>query len=297
MNEALRLDYLQAMGVDSYVPRFVLDGAASSPLCDIDFAPLDDGDEESIAADGYENGAPYTDDRDADSHDIQNEYQNLSAERDRDSASGRPASSASQQVPSESRARIASDLDALNLDGKASKRPPVSSTTTPTAAEGENATPVANPAFNVEIVGTGIGVLFVVDTTHQPLNPAEKRLLANIAIAITSHHKLELAPSFSSARFQWPVLKTPSFARDADAAKDALLGNVMAHAERQNAHCVIVLGDNINSYFDRDLLASSGLTAIFSVQPALMLEDGSKKAELWAQLRGVSFLTKGTDEA
>jgi hypothetical protein len=275
VNEALRLDYLQAMGVDSYVPRFALEGAAASPLCDMEFAVADYDDSDSSAAVSY---------------DIENEYEQHSAQRD----SEKPAASSSSDQ-GRSRSRIAADLEGLNLDAKSQK---YAAPTIKTAQYSEATANVAlqsNPAFKLDLVGTGIGLLLVADTSIQPLSPAEKRLLANIALAFKTQHKVEAAPIFSSAKFQWPVVKTLGLAQGIEAAKDALLGNVMAHAERQNAQCVIVFGDQIKMYFEHAVLSSAGLTVLFSASPAAMLADGSLKAALWQQLRDYSFPVQGSE--
>lgn len=269
MNEALRLDYLQAMGVDSYVPRFVLEGAAASPLCELDF-PVPEYDDGGSSA--------------ADSYDIENEYQSHSAQRDAEQSGSAVVAPLDK---GQSRSRIASDLEGLTLGEKPQKRP--------AAAAGGDTAVQPNPEFSVDLVGTNIGVIFIADTSDKPLNPSEKRLLANIAVAVKVHHKIEAAPAFSSAKFQWPVAKTLGLAQGVEAAKDALLGNVMAHAERQDAQCVVVFGDEIKAYFDHALLSSSGLNVVFSAAPAAMLADGSLKAALWQQLRQLSLASKDAD--
>lgn len=275
MNEALRLDYLQAMGVDSYVPRFVLEGAAPSPLCDIDFPVLD-----------YEDGGSDS----ADSYDLENEYRSHSAQRDAEQSGSAVVAPLDK---GQSRSRIAAELDGLNLDGKAQKRP-TAAVKDDTSVTGDTAAQL-NPEFSVDLVATNIGVIFIADTTKKPLNPAEKRLLANIAVAVKTHHKIEAAPSFSSAKFQWPVAKNLGLAQGVEAAKDALLGNVMAHAERQHAQYVVVFGDEIKPYFDHALLSSSGLNVVFSAAPTAMLADGSLKAALWQQLRQLTFFPKDAE--
>lgn len=275
MNEALRLDYLQAMGVDSYVPRFLLEGAAASPLCEMDFAVADyDGSDSSAGL----------------SYDIENEYEQHSAQRDSEKTAASPS-----QDQGQSRSRIAADLDGLNFDVKAQRRAAPESKTGQNSGTAENTASQSNPAFKLDLVGTGIGLLLVADTSTQPLSPAEKRLLANIAVAVKTHHKVEAAPTFSSAKFQWPVAKNLGLAQGVDAAKDALLGNVMAHAERQNAQCVIVFGEQMKPYFEHAVLLSAGLTVLFSASPAAMLADGSLKAALWQQLRGYSFPVQGSE--
>jgi hypothetical protein len=284
VNEALRLDYLQAMGVDSYVPRYVLDGAAESPLCDMGFPPADYDDGDAASADNY---------------DIESEYQNLSAQRDSEksaagSSQARALQNSSPQSNGESRSRIASELEGINLDGKSAKRAVNVEEKDQLNAANDGAAQ-ANPRFSVDLVGTDIGLLFVVDTTASALTPSEKRLLANIAVAVKTHHHIESAPRFSSTKFQWPVVKTPSFAQGANAAKDALLGNVMAHAERQNAPCIVVFGEQIQPYFDHDILASASLTVLFSASPAAMMSDGALKAALWQQLRGHAFPTQDSE--
>lgn len=259
--------------MDSYVPRFVLEGAAESPLCDMDFPPADYDDSDSSAAASY---------------DIENEYEQHSAQRDSEKAAASP--SPDQGL---SRSRITADLEGLNLDTKAQKRAASANKTAQDSVAAANAALQSNPAFKLDLVGTGIGLLLVADTSTQPLSPAEKRLLANIAIAVKTYHKIEAAPTFSSAKFQWPVVKNLGLAQGVDAAKDALLGNVMAHAERQNAQCVIVFGEQIKPYFDHAVLSSVGLTVLFSAAPAAILADGSLKAALWQQLRGHSFFVDG----
>jgi hypothetical protein len=275
VNEALRLDYLQAMGVDSYVPRFLLDGAAASPLCEMDFPVADyDGSDSSAGA----------------SYDIENEYAQCGAQRDSEKTAASPS-----QDQGQSRSRIAADLEGLNLNAKAQKRAAPESKTGQNSGALANAALQSNPAFKLDLVGTGIGLLLVADTSTQPLSPAEKRLLANIAVAVKTHHKVEAAPTFSSAKFQWPVAKNLGLAQGVDAAKDALLGNIMAHAERQNAQCVIVFGEQMKPYFEHTVLSSAGLTVLFSASPAAMLADGSLKAALWQQLRNYSFPAQGSE--
>ena len=129
----------------------------------------------------------------------------------------------------------------------------------------------------------------IVETTTAPPSPAEKRLMANIAVAVSRHHKLAKAPEFATSRFQWPVLKTPGLTMGGDAAKEALQANIMAQAERQQAHCVILFGSALQPYIDVATLQSAGIQLLYAAEPAAMLADGSLKAPLWQNLRKVVF--------
>lgn len=262
MNEALRLDYLQAMGVDTYVPRFVLDGAAPSPVFELDIAVEDEFADVETA--------------EVASFDADTEYQQMAEAQERNT----PAPTGE---PQRAGSRIASALQELGFESAAP--PPVQASSTPGAA-----TDVAvSPEFNVELVATGIGLLMIVETTTAPPSPAEKRLMANIAVAVSRHHKLAKAPEFATSRFQWPVLKTPGLTMGGDAAKEALQANIMAQAERQQAHCVILFGSALQPYIDVATLQSAGIQLLYAAEPAAMLADGSLKAPLWQNLRKVVF--------
>lgn len=276
MNEALRLDYLQAMGVDSYVPRFVLEGAASSPLCDLGLPLADD------EGDGLNDSTNIGD--------IDNEYQRQSAYQD-----GEGSEPISPSGSGESRSRIAIDLEGLDVTGKPSRQAINSKKNNNNEGEVESLGPQLNPSFQVDIVGTGIGLLFVVDATLAPLAPAEKRLLANIATAVKSYHQVETPLSFSSDHFRWPVAKNFGLPQGEVAAKDALLGNIMAHAERQHAQYVVVFGEEIYPYFDHAMLSSASLTVISSSMPSEMINNGGLKATLWQQLRGCKLTIQDTE--
>lgn len=262
MNEALRLNYLQAMGVDSYVPRFVLDGAAPSPIFEFELAAEEtEIDSETI---------------DTSSFDIDAEYQQMAEVQARNSA-------ASTSEPKTAGSRIASALQELGFDS-----PAPAATVSGQGASAAN-DQANSPAFNVELVGTGIGLLMIVETTAAPPSPAEKRLMANIAVAVSRYHKLAKGPEFGTSQFQWPVLKNPGLAMGDDAAKEALQANIMAQAERQQAHCVILFGSGLQPYIDVATLQSAGIQLLYAAEPAAMLADGSLKAPLWQNLRKVVF--------
>ncbi|GAA4098503.1 hypothetical protein GCM10022414_24330 [Zhongshania borealis] len=261
MNEALRLDYLQAMGVDTYVPRFVLDGAAPSPIFD-----FEDFTEDALSED--DSAAAVAIDADA-------EYQQMAEADER-----------KEQVPvSESPrpgSRIASALQELGFE---TAKPESLSAV---AANGEGAD-AASPEFTVELVATGIGLVMIVDTTAGAPSPAEKRLMANIAMAVSRYHKLPKVPQFATSGFQWPVMKTPGITLGKDAAKEALQANIMAQAERQQAHCAILFGSTLQPYIDAATLQTAGIQLLYAAEPAAMLADGNLKAPLWQNLRKVLF--------
>ncbi len=265
MNEALRLDYLQAMGVDMYVPRFELDGAAPSPVFALDVAVEEDFSDDKTT--------PLAD------FDADVEYQQMAEAQEREVPA--PAG----ETP-RAGSRIASALQELGFEPPASSASLAKSQTN----TGSAANAVAgSPEFKVELVATAIGLIMIVDTTTGAPSPAEKRLMANIAMAVSRHHKLAKAPEFSTSRFQWPVLKTPGLSLGGDAAKEALQANIMAQAERQQAHCVILFGSTLQAYIDAATLQSAGIQLLYAAEPRAMLGDGSLKAALWQNLRKVLF--------
>ncbi|MDF1692201.1 MAG: hypothetical protein P1U47_07505 [Zhongshania sp.] len=280
MNEALRLDYLHAMGIASYVPRFELEGAAPSPLCDLNLVvadvpattPANDYNEES----NREEHATETGHFDSDA-----EYQQMAeaAERNNRDASNAPLSAGS---------RLASTMQELGLASSAQAGQNPAAATEQIVGDGAQAA-AANPEFTVELVATGIGLLMIVDTTAGPPSPAEKRLMANIAVAVSRHHKLAKAPEFATSRFKWPVLKAPGLSLGRDAAKEALQANIMAQAERQQAHCVILFGSSLQPFIDVATLQTAAVQLLYAAEPAAMLSDGSLKAPLWQNLRKVLF--------
>ncbi len=261
MNEALRLDYLQAMGVDTYVPRFALDGAAPSPIFE-----FEDFTEDALSED--DSAAAVAIDADA-------EYQQMAEADER-----------REQVPVSEPprpgSRIASALQELGFE----TAKPESLSAVATNGEGADA---ASPEFTVELVATGIGLVMIVDTTTGSPSPAEKRLMANIAVAVSRYHKLPKAPQFSTSGFQWPVMKTPGITLGKNAAKEALQANIMAQAERQQAHCAILFGSTLQPYLDAATLQTAGIQLLYAAEPAAMLADGNLKAPLWQNLRKVLF--------
>ena len=267
MNEALRLDYLQAMGVDTYVPRFILDGAAPSPIFEFEL-PSDDEVAGSDAAD-------------IETFDVDAEYQQM-AEVEARAVPAPPAE------PLRAGSRIAAALQELGFDSAA----PQVNTRSPLAvspADQAASAAAVSPEFKVELVATGIGLLMIADTTTGSPSPAEKRLMANIAVAVSRHHKLAKTPEFATSRFQWPVLKTPGLALGNDAAKEALLANVMAQAERQQAHCVILFGSSLQPFIDSAMLQTAGIQLLYAAEAAAMLADGGVKSQLWQNLRKLVF--------
>jgi hypothetical protein len=264
VNEALRLDYLQAMGVDSYVPRYVLDGAAPSPVFEFE-AFIEDAlsDEDSAAVASF----------DADA-----EYQQMAEATER-------VEPAPATEPQAAGSRIASTLQELGFD----TAPPQAKASAGAENSAAGANTTASPEFSVELVATGIGLVMIVDTSAGAPSPAEKRLMANIAVAVSRYHKLPKAPQFATSGFRWPVAKTPGLSLGNDAAKEALQANIMAQAGRQQAHCAILFGSSLQPYIDAATLQTAGVQLLYAAEPAAMLADGNLKAPLWQNLRKVLF--------
>jgi hypothetical protein len=283
VNEALRQDYLAAIGVDSYVPRFVLDGAAATPRCEISLADLESFNEESPGEPRF-----YHEADGASSQYDDSEYQQMAELGQAPSA---PLPSAAELPKPKQSSRMASTLASLSLDepSQTGRSKVTAQSRQPEQQTGPSAAASLNPEFSVDLVGTEIGLLMVLDTSAGPASPTEKRLLANIAQAVSRHHQLAKAPVFSSAKFQWPVVKTAGLAQDANAAREALQANIMAHAERQAAHCVIVFGESLHAYLNAAILQRAGIQILYAASAESMLADGSLKQPLWQNLRKVLF--------
>ena len=249
MQGTVQQQYLKAMGVHSYVPRFQLPGALASEQGD--FIPA------QAAID-----APPCQEQQA------NEALAGSVAR-----VDKQASAA---------ARAALDIDVSSAVAPARKAEPSKIKDAPAAES-------SAPRFGATLVDTAIGLMFLTDTSEADLTAAEKRLLANIAKAVGRQFAEESSPAFQASTFNWPMPNTGPLVKGRMAqgkaeARDAFTGFLLSHAERWRGSRLVVLGEALEAYIAADHLDRDGLTVIQHSDVRALMNRAQEKAQLWQKL-------------
>lgn len=253
----MQQQYLEAMGVRCYVPRYVLpaalpsrqtvrpavnhDAVAAQPVAKSDPAPLE-------ARSGSE----------------------LIGEAER-------------LLKREARGNARQALDGL-LEGAPPEQPSVQTKPLREAVNEER----DECRFKATVVDSGFGLRCVAESSAGPMPLAEKRLLANIARAC--HRELGVvAPLAMSAEdFNWPLLNIPGWQQDAVAAREALTAR-LARSEAVPLRCVLVFGQSLRPFVSDEVLTSNGVKLIVSEDLTALMADPRLKAHLWAELSSCNF--------
>lgn len=251
MQGNIQQQYLKAMGVSSYVPRFRLPGALPSEPGDF---PVDEPASLSLAT----------------------ERATAAVTR----RQGPEAASAPDKKASAA-ARAALEFDVDSAPARASK-PAVS--TAPAAPQEADAI-----RFAATLVDSGTGLLFLVDLSHAELSAEQKRLLANIAKAVCRRFAPEQVPTFQASSFYWPMLKSGSvlqsrLAQGGAEAREAFMGFLLSHAERWQGRRVVVLAPALESFIADDLLRGDGLHILYHCDVDTLMQTPQQKAQLWQAL-------------
>lgn len=204
MLEPRRSRYLRALGIDSYVPRFVLPGARPSAVCEWEVTPAP----EALAVVAV-----------------------VAAE-----AAAVPQHTAAQPdaAPPHAEQAVRSRVPEIDLQQTSAPRRAEAVAPVATAARVD-----AEAAPKIALgIAVGGGILLVDDA---PANPAERgefqRLLGNVLFALRG----DGAPPALDV-FLWPMSKQPQLDRSAAAARETLAAHIQNQIQRHAVHTVLLLG-------------------------------------------------------
>lgn len=271
MQGTAQQQYLKAMGVSSYVPRFRLPGALPSEQGVFPTAPLPAGD--AAAADSAQNlGRHSVDSMLADSASGSGVTQPASGKLDKQASAA---------------ARAALDID-VGSAGPATRNS-ATKHSEPAAAPDDGAQSETPLQFAATLVDSATGLLFLAATSDADLSAVEKRLLANIAKAVCQQFTPDRSPAFQASSFNWPMLNAGPrlkgrMAQGKAQAKEAFTGFLLSHAERWQGTRLVVLGGVLEEYIAVEHLDSDGLKVISHVDVTTLMNSPQHKAQLWQKL-------------
>ncbi len=247
MPEAVRQEYLESMGIQSYFPRFQLAGARASVLCELR------EDVRQAAAEAQPSGPSEKEATTA---------KNLAVKSAR-AASG---SSATENAIPKSAAATTSHTG--------SKSAAISSSSKAAAAE--------QLRFRLAFIHVGAGFSALVQLPHadrvQGLSPAAMRLFTNICRALRQDAG---AASVDPLLFRWPFSEAAHLDRSPAAAAKALQAYVAEKLQQQGKGVLLVMGSQLAELLPPD--SSPVLVKTRSLQE--MLSMPRFKREAWTALR------------
>ena len=247
MNELRRLAYLQAMGVDSYVSRVDLPGAAASRRLRL----------VSVQVQASDPGAS-------------------------DLAGGQtvaPAASAGAQQQ-----RVQQVADSLASDLRAASQPAaVESTAAPSPelapAVGTGARNTQVPVFSIVAVFCG-GYCWLEEFPRgQAPGTDYLQLLQSICVALQRSADAPVLEQFS-----WPMSRSTQLEHHEESAREGVAGFLGARFEHYQPARLVLLGEAVLRWFDPAQAAS--LPVVQTVSARDMLRQGSLKARAWKDLVG-----------
>lgn len=233
MQEPLRSQYLAALGIENYVPRFILPGAKLSEPCEWFEAPADTVD---ATIDARAPSEP--------SRNTENNRDIINTEKTADSAIQRAPII---ETPVARPVRINEIID----------------TKVPVAPA------AAVPQFALSIVLAAGGILLI---DAAPASSAERsayqKLLSNMLPALRP-----AAAQYVLDIFIWPLTRQPKISRDADAAKETLAAYLHKQIQQRAIDTVLLLGDAAqqwSTFNDADVRVIKSTSLLACVQdPAL----------------------------
>ncbi|NKI16289.1 hypothetical protein HCU74_02535 [Spongiibacter sp. KMU-166] len=263
MSAQIRQQYLQAMGIRCYVPRYVLPAARPS------------GQAEWVAA----NDTAAVAEADAPAP---SQIEPAPAEMRSGTAL---IDQAARLLKEESRGSARHALDGLLGENESHKPKPVAPPKPSAAATASDDSPCR---FTATIVDCGFGLRCVADTSKGPMSVPAKRLLANIARACHRELGAEAPLAMSAEEFVWPLLTIPGLQQGEVEARDALSAR-LARSETVPLRHVLILGSALRCYVSDDVLTEAGVTLIQGDDLDELMANPRSKARLWAQLRTCRF--------
>lgn len=263
MNEIQRMQYLSALDVDSYMPRFILPNAAEAKLCQLPIA---------TAASTAVNDAPAEVNHQSRSASFTPSNDAIKAAADVLASLGDAAKSTAKPSP--------------KVAEKPAEQPDPTLTTTVESTD-------AIDAFSLSL--HRIGTLLVIDTRHIEMPLPTDRLLANIALALGYKPQDQAVAEI----LNWPF-SADNTAMDAESARIDLQAFLDGRLLNSNIDTLLLLGVSAakyilpeNSEYTANLYKKIDLSD-FSVKalvaPSLneLLQNPALKESLWQVLRGSS---------
>lgn len=141
--------------------------------------------------------------------------------------------------------------------------------------------------FKASLVDTGIGLLMVAPVDGQQLDPAGKRLMANIARACAQHCGRAADLSFSASDFIWPMHNIAAIRQDLPAAREAFSASVLARIEARPGRVLLVFGETLTSYLDAPLLQQHQIVMVGAAPLPELQQRPDAKASLWQALKAL----------
>ncbi|MTI15542.1 hypothetical protein [Sansalvadorimonas verongulae] len=283
MNERQRQDYLEAMGIQTWFPRFVLPAAKPSHTCDWDY---DDYPVEAFPEPAPSMSAP--------EQPLSVPPQNMGYQQ--------PAY-IPQQAPQPSPVPAAGVLkESSDILGELGFTTPQSTPDTkgdePCAAQTTDAEVIPAEPFRLAVVDVSETCLAIVDLPWSGLNQFtgyHERLLRNILKAVNQ----PCDQTFEASVFAWPIIQEPipvdrKYARE---AVQCFLANQFGWQRRKT---VLLFGHNSGTYlwgsqeswdkpFDsfRGIQEKDGVTYAITCSLGEMMGIPELKADAWADLKGL----------
>lgn len=247
MLEPLRSQYLAALGVDNYVPRFILPGAKLSEPC----AWLETFDE-------LANAEPTS------TEPAQNEII-------------APSVVDESKKPSPIAAQLATAIEpivkrAVRASENAVAQP------TKTAAKSANSNVDAGPKFALSIALAAGGILLIDDAPASSADrSAYQKLLNNMLPALRP-----AAAQYVLDIFLWPLTRQSQIPRDADAAKETLAAYLHKQIQQRAIDTVLLLGEAAQQWCT---FADTDVHIVKSTSLLACVRDPALKRSLWNDIR------------
>lgn len=246
--EGKRLAYLQAMGVESFFPRFRLPGAPEPVLCKTLPAP-----EELEVSSGQ-----------APSH---------------------KALIENREAPVENREAREAPESARNLLRDLVEKPVV--TNAPKSVSAVAAEPKADKLqFSLRFYQVPGLALLVDASPEQVPETALKQFAANLMLALSRHQKTwqgSIKQSLQQHLFRWPVVGNHALAQGEHEAQEAVNAAILANCERNAVPQVLLMGANAQRFAGE----LGELKGVSTETIAHYLQTPAAKRALWAQLTSV----------
>ncbi|WP_101756565.1 hypothetical protein [Oceanicoccus sp. KOV_DT_Chl] len=269
MNESQRLAYMDAMGVDCYVPRIQLLGALASTLCVMPIV-------EFVPASEVDGSAP--------------------------AGIAQPDSTAAAKVAKASGAAATHAL--FEDDGKKNQRQAIASQQSVAEVTDELVSQTGSskelPKFILSIVRAN-NVLLIDEGLPGHVNPQEYlQLLHNLLFALGAGKQ-----TLTIDAFVWPINKNSQFDQSETAARQTLQAFLAKQVEQANIPTVILMGQTAAHYISEQPLAMAELIQHPQLAAQMircdsgfpLLAEPLLKKQLWQQLQPLYLTLQSTNAA
>jgi len=241
MNEVQRMQYLDALGIDSFMPRRILPNAPVMSLCEpvtsgATTAPVETGSaaKENLPIAASQAGTP------------------VAAMQSAAEPKAIPAVSAIESVPAKVAPAVLEQVATVTEQVKA--EPKATKTVVPT------------PRFSLSLWQVGEQLLVIDSRQPQQALPTES-LLSNILLALG----FPAGPLPSAHVVRWPIMENRFESQGADEARGMLSALISARLETQPANHVLLMGEEACHYIlPGDQLADTQAESLTKLQGRLL---------------------------